>query len=123
MARCRVEILPNGTSSNQAEYVALITGMFKARDEGMRRLRVKGDSQLVINQMTGVFNVRSNNISALHEYATDTKNEAFQLVTFDLIPRAQNSEPDALASEAIDGNCDKQYDLQLDKWPPLKRRK
>ena len=54
VARCAIGIYPyHGVTNNQAEYIALIQGMIKAKDEGMKRLVVKGDSEVIIYQMTG----------------------------------------------------------------------
>ena len=54
VARCAIGIYPyDGVTNNQAEYIALIQGMIKAQDEGMKRLVVKGDSEVIIYQMTG----------------------------------------------------------------------
>ena len=54
VARCAIGIYPyHGVTNNQAEYIALIQGMIKAQDKGMKRLVVKGDSEVIIYQMTG----------------------------------------------------------------------
>lgn len=47
-------------TNNMAEYVGLIQGLKSARRQGIRgTLRVQGDSQLVVNQLKGIFEVRS----------------------------------------------------------------
>ena len=38
------------TSNNQAEYEALLASLRLAKELGVRRLTIKGDSQLVIGQ-------------------------------------------------------------------------
>lgn len=45
-------------SNNVAEYQALIMGMELARELAIRRLEVRGDSLLIVNQMNNVYEVR-----------------------------------------------------------------
>ncbi len=42
-------------TSDQAEYEGLYNGLVTAYDQGMRTLLIKGDSELVINQMAGKY--------------------------------------------------------------------
>lgn len=44
-------------TKNEAEYEALIAGLELALNMGIRRLRIFGDSQLIINQVTGEYKV------------------------------------------------------------------
>ncbi|XP_031258275.1 uncharacterized protein LOC116116321 [Pistacia vera] len=41
--------------NNEAEYEALLTGLSLAREMGAKRLEVKSDSQLVVNQLQGTY--------------------------------------------------------------------
>lgn len=52
-------------SNNQAEYEALITGLEMALDMGISVLKVFGDSQLVIRQMNGIYEVRKPGVTSL----------------------------------------------------------
>ena len=47
------------STNNQSEYEGLIRGLKDAERHGIRRLLVKGDSELVIRQMTGQYRVTS----------------------------------------------------------------
>lgn len=51
------EVTDNGyigeATNNRAEYIGLITGLQLAREYDVSSLVVRGDSQLVIRQMTG----------------------------------------------------------------------
>lgn len=87
-------------TSNQAEYYGLIHGLRSAISYGIKRLEVKGDSELVIRQMEGIYNVTSKNLIQLHELAKDLIKE-FQSVSFESIPRSQNEIADSLAKGAI----------------------
>ena len=89
------------TTNNQAEYRGLIAGMQAARRHGIKRLQIKGDSELVINQMNGYYQVRSNKMWTLHSQAQGLCAE-FHRVEFKHVSRAANSEADALANDAIE---------------------
>ena len=45
-------------TNNEAEYEALITGLMLAKDMGIRKLDVRSDSQLVVNQLLGTYSAR-----------------------------------------------------------------
>lgn len=87
--------------SNEAEFLAMMHGMNFARDLGyVKKLRVIGDSQLVINAMDardGYF---------LNETLTDCVNAAlkieehFERVTYHWVPRRFNGFADRLAQIA-----------------------
>ena len=42
-------------TNNHAEYAGLILGLQQAKDMEIKSLRIEGDSQLVINQMKGIY--------------------------------------------------------------------
>ncbi|RUM30463.1 MAG: ribonuclease H [Aquifex sp.] len=88
-------------TNNQAEYLALIEGMKKAKELGVKELVVKGDSQLVIRQMEGKFKVKNANVKPLFKEAKELENY-FEKVTYEWIPRKENKEADALANLEIE---------------------
>src|SRR5205085_7025248 len=45
-------------TNNVAEYRALITAMTEAERLGARKVKIRGDSELVVRQMTGVYRVK-----------------------------------------------------------------
>ncbi|KAG3125727.1 hypothetical protein PI126_g22637 [Phytophthora idaei] len=51
-------------TNNTAEYTALLLGARAAADHGVKRLRVEGDSTLVIQQVRGIFAARSTRLRA-----------------------------------------------------------
>lgn len=57
------------STNNEAEYAGLILGLEKALDMNITKLFVNGDSQLVINQMTGKYNCNSPNLMPLYKAA------------------------------------------------------
>jgi ribonuclease HI len=49
--------------NNQAEYEALIAGLKLALDLGVQRIVVKSDSQLLINQLSGDYQVKDSQLA------------------------------------------------------------
>src|SRR6202140_3250084 len=91
------------TTNNVAEYYALIAALDYAAAHGISRLRVQSDSQLIVNQMKGLYKVRHPDLRPLHERA---RKQAAGLDAFAIqyIPREQNREADAAANAALDNN-------------------
>ncbi len=85
-------------TSNQAEYAALKRGMEIAIEEGVKRLRVRGDSELVINQLNGEYRCSSDRLKWYHDSIQRLERE-FHNVEYEHIPRDQNRIADALADK------------------------
>jgi ribonuclease HI len=94
-------------SNNQAEYQGLIEGLSYV-DECIdcNYLYVRGDSEVVINQMNGDYQVRSPNILPYYEEADEIRNRIQGnyynscTVYFRHVYRHMNSEADRLANGA-----------------------
>jgi acyl dehydratase/ribonuclease HI len=89
------------TTNNVAEYYALIAALDFAAANGIRRLRVLSDSQLIVNQIKGTYKVKHPDLRPLHERA---KKQAATLESFTIqyVPREQNGDADDLANAALD---------------------
>ena len=61
--------LPQGTTSNEAEYHAIIQGIQYAQAEGYELVEIRSDSKLIINQLIGVWHVRMPNLLPLYNKA------------------------------------------------------
>ena len=46
-------------SNNEAEYETLVVGLKASKRLGIKRLKVFGDSELVINQIEGTYGVKN----------------------------------------------------------------
>jgi len=88
-------------TNNVAEYTALIDGLEAVKKLNPRHLEVFSDSELVIKQMKGEYQVRNPNLFLLYQRARILMNH-FQFIQFYSIPREMNRAADALANEAID---------------------
>src|ERR1700680_2332664 len=89
------------TTNNVAEYYALIAALDYAAASGIKRLRVYSDSQLIVNQIKGLYKVKHPDLRPLHERA---KKQAASLETFTIqyVPREQNRDADDMANAALD---------------------
>ena len=81
--------IQSSLSSNVAEYTALITGLAVALQKGMTNLVVYGDSQLVINQMLGLYRAKAKNMKACAVIANSLVDD-FEKIEFHWIPRKDN---------------------------------
>ena len=88
-------------TNNVAEYYALIAALDYAVANGIKRLRVYSDSQLIVNQMKGLYKVKHADLRPLHERA---KKQAAGLEAFAIqyVPREENRDADAAANAALD---------------------
>ena len=88
------------TTNNEAEYNGCILGLEMARARGVRKVMIKGDSQLVIRQLTGEWACKRRPLIVLQE-AVRKLMVAFDKCQLSWIRRKANSEADALANEAV----------------------
>ncbi|ONK70903.1 uncharacterized protein A4U43_C04F2710 [Asparagus officinalis] len=98
IARFR-EGLGHGTN-NAAEYAALNRGMKTALDMGYDQIHVRGDSQLVHNQVQGHWKTRNENMS---RYCSEAQQLGSQFKSFDMehVPRGYNTAADSEANKAV----------------------
>jgi ribonuclease HI len=89
----------DGITSNQAEYCAILLGLKCAYDEGLRTLKVKGDSELVIRHLTGDYQVRDNILRKYFE-RVHAQLKLFRAYELEHIPRERNNVCDELAKSA-----------------------
>jgi ribonuclease HI len=89
------------TTNNVAEYSGLIAALRWAAANGVSRLHVRADSQLLVKQMRGEYRVKSPGLQPLHEEARALARRIGD-VTFEHVRREFNKEADRLANEAMD---------------------
>ncbi len=88
-------------SNNVAEYGGLIAGLQAALELGADEVEVRMDSKLVVEQMSGRWQVKHPAMKPLAREAAGLV-QRLGRVRFGWIPRAQNSHADRLANEAMD---------------------
>lgn len=89
------------TTNNVAEYSGLIAGLEAAREIGAASVEVRMDSKLVIEQMTGRWQIKHPGLRPLAARAASLQAE-FDTVTYQWVPRERNRHADALANKAMD---------------------
>ncbi|OQQ16028.1 bifunctional RNase H/acid phosphatase [Streptomyces sp. M41(2017)] len=88
-------------TNNVAEYRGLIAGLLAARDlDPAARVRVRMDSKLVVEQMSGRWQIKHPDMRPLAAEAARVLPRS--QVTYEWIPRAQNKHADRLANDAMD---------------------
>lgn len=104
-------------SNNVAEYSGLIAGLRMAQQiDPEARVHVKMDSKLVVEQMSGRWKIKHEDMSRLAEEARSILPPG--QVTYEWIPRAQNKDADQLSNEAMDaGAAGTEWDAGLSKVP------
>ncbi|MGX1805120.1 bifunctional RNase H/acid phosphatase [Nocardia sp. NPDC055321] len=88
-------------TNNVAEYRGLIAGLEAAAELGAREVSVRMDSKLVVEQMSGRWQVKHAAMIPLADRARRLV-AGFDRVSFTWIPRKENSHADRLANEAMD---------------------
>ncbi|MFL6163157.1 MAG: bifunctional RNase H/acid phosphatase [Jatrophihabitantaceae bacterium] len=88
-------------TNNVAEYQALIAGLTAAAELGAREVTVRMDSKLVVEQMSGRWQVKHPSMRPLAARAAELA-RSFERISFAWIPRTQNVAADRLANQAMD---------------------
>jgi broad specificity phosphatase PhoE/ribonuclease HI len=88
-------------TNNVAEYRGLIAGLDAALALGATHVDVRMDSKLVVEQMSGRWQIKHPDMKPLALQAKQLVRQ-FERVTFAWIPREKNKHADRLANEAMD---------------------
>jgi ribonuclease HI len=89
------------TTNNVAEYQALILGLNKALELGVQNLAVFSDSELMVRQLNGQYQVKKPHLLPLWHEARKAL-QKFRHCAISHLDRAFNHEADRLARQAID---------------------
>jgi ribonuclease HI len=92
-------------TNNVAEYRALLAGLEKAADVGVRELTVVSDSELLVRQMTGQYKVKNETLRDLSSQAGRLARR-FDRVEYKAVRREHNELADRLVNEALDAAAD-----------------
>ena len=88
-------------TNNYAEYMGLLLGLRRARELGVREIEVFTDSELLIRQLGGRYQVKSTSLRPLYDEALSLLN-GFSRVKLVHVPREMNSAADEMSNRAID---------------------
>ena len=89
------------TTNNVAEYRGLIAGLQAAVDLGAAEADIRMDSKLVVEQMSGRWQIKNAGLRPLAAEAAALVNR-LDRVSFTWVPRDRNTHADALANAAMD---------------------
>jgi len=92
-------------TNNFAEYSGLVAGLERAAAMGARQVEVRADSELMVRQMLGAYQVRSESLRPLFEEARRLA-RGFDHFTITHVRREKNRVADELANLAMDGAQD-----------------
>lgn len=87
-------------TNNVAEYLALTYGLTICLFCGVKKIVVKTDSQLLANQINGIYKIKNKNLRIfydLNKYLIS----AFSFFKIEYVPRSQNKLADKLACLAL----------------------
>ncbi|RLE79399.1 MAG: ribonuclease H [Thermoprotei archaeon] len=87
-------------TNNEAEYRALIEALRKAMQLGAEKVELYSDSELVVNQIRGVYSVKDEKLKRLHLKCVELLKN-FKEYEISYVPRELNAEADRLANDAI----------------------
>ena len=111
--------LPDGTlvqkaiklgkvTNNIAEYEGVILSLLLAKEFGVKHLVIHSDSQVVVNQLEGVYQARNEDLSELRDKAINLALD-FLSVEIKWIPRKLNSRSDSLCRKEKKGSSDEYF--------------
>ncbi|MGD8374081.1 MAG: ribonuclease HI family protein [Candidatus Woesebacteria bacterium] len=89
------------TTNNQAEYQAVKLALEKALELGARVAEFKIDSLLIVNQMSGIYQIKNRDLWPIYTNIKDLISK-FDKVTFKHVPRELNKEADAMVNRILD---------------------
>ena len=87
------------TTNNQAEYEAILKGLQLLQEVKAKSVEIFQDSQLVINQLIGLYKCKCDSLKGYHDECRKLLEE-FPLTSLQHIPRAQNQEANQLSQNA-----------------------
>ena len=88
-------------TSNIAEYYGLVAALDYAANHGIRALRVRSDSELLVRQMQGRYKVKNAALKPLHERAKQLA-RVLDYFVIEHVMREQNRDADELGNLALD---------------------
>lgn len=91
----------NHTTNNVAEYEAVYLGLEKAQELGVKRIDFRVDSQLVVNQLNGVYKIKNLDLRPIHDRIVELSQQ-FEKVTYAHVLREYNQLADGVVNKILD---------------------
>jgi ribonuclease HI len=78
-----------------------LKGLERARNLGIDKISLFSDSQLVVNQMNGLYKVKNQELAPLHQQVKEIA-ESFEKISFTYVPRELNKLADGEVNRILD---------------------
>lgn len=91
------------TTNNVAEYTAVLEALQKAFELGARVVDMRMDSQLVANQMNGIYKVKHPDLAVL-KHSIERLSAQFDKVTYTYVAREYNKLADGMVNKILDAH-------------------
>ena len=98
------------TTNNEAYYIALVEGLKVAKKHDVNDIQVFTNSELICNQMKGIYRVRADNLKPLYREAINWSCQ-FQTFTIDYSAVIQRMSSDIMSRALSSADVDVKYDI------------
>jgi ribonuclease HI len=88
-------------TNNQAEYYGFKSGLERCRDLGIDKITLYSDSELVVNQVNGLYKVKNQELAPLYAEVKELV-ESFEKVDIFHVPRELNKTTDSEVNRILD---------------------
>jgi ribonuclease HI len=95
-------------TNNNAEYLSLKFALEKAKELGAKTVYAFMDSQLVINQMNGIYKIKHPGLFEIYKDIKQLEKD-FAKVSYQHVPRALNKLADAEVNKSLDAQNNRIY--------------
>ena len=120
---CLMYKLEFQTTSNVAEYKALVLGLRAAKDMGSQQLAVFGGSEQVVQQVRSIYHVKKQLLKVYKNKVWDLIDHFFTTFNISFIPRDHNQTADSLALAAtffkVPQNTQLRYPIEVRHRPSI----
>lgn len=89
------------TTNNQAEYQAVYAALQKALELGVNNVDFRLDSNLVVNQLNGVYKIKNRDLWPIYEKIKELEGQ-FDRITFTHVRREFNRLADGIVNKVLD---------------------
>lgn len=93
----------NSKTNNESEYLAVIYALQLFKEFNKHQFIIYSDSQLVVNQINGIWRVEKQELQLLYNRAIFSINVLYNFAGIKWIPREKNKEADKLAKSIKEG--------------------
>lgn len=93
------------TTNNQAEYHGVRLGLEKALEIGIRNIDFRIDSQLVVNQLNGIYTIKNRELWPINERIRELVGQ-FDKVTFTHVKREFNQLADGVVNKILNAHSE-----------------